>query len=51
MMVLLEGSVGVQTKMNINERPKYLKIMQERYVPPDRAGRTELLDEMERTAR
>ena len=39
----------VQTKMNINERRKYLKIMQERYVPSNRAGRIELLDEMERT--
>jgi hypothetical protein len=39
----------VQTKMNINERRKYLKIMQERYMPSDRAGRTELLDEMGRT--
>lgn len=40
----------IHTTMNISERPKYLKMMQERYVLSNRSGRTLLLDEMEHMA-
>jgi hypothetical protein len=39
--------MSIEDKMTIDERRKYLKKMQERYLRADRQGRGQLLDEME----
>jgi hypothetical protein len=39
--------MSIEDKMTIDERRKYLKKMQERYLQADRRGRGQLLDEME----
>lgn len=39
--------MATKEKMTINERYKYLRMMQERYWAADRRGRSRLLDEME----
>jgi hypothetical protein len=39
--------MSIEDKMTIDERRKYLKKMQERYLQADRKGRGHLLDEME----
>lgn len=42
------GTMPTEIRMNINERRKYLMIVQPRYLASNRKGRTELLDEMQR---
>ena len=39
--------MSIEDRMTIDERRKYLKKMQERYLEADRPGRGHLLDEME----
>jgi len=39
--------MSIEDKMTVNERRKYLRKMQERYLQADRIGRGHLLDEME----
>jgi hypothetical protein len=39
--------MSIEDKMTIDERRKYLRKMQERYLQADRTGRGQLLDEME----
>ena len=42
-----EGTMPTKEKMTIDERYKYLCIMQKRYRPATRKERGQLLDEME----
>ena len=39
--------MSIEDKMNIDERRKYLRKMQKRYIEASRKGRSRLLDEME----
>lgn len=45
--MLLGGAMSIEDKMTIDERRKYLRKMQERYLQADRKERGQLLDEME----
>jgi len=47
MIMLPEGKMSTEDKMNIDERRKYLRRMKRRYVQADRKERGRLLDEME----
>ena len=47
MIMLLEGTMSTDDKMTIDERWKYLRRMQKRYLKAKRAERGRLLDEME----
>jgi hypothetical protein len=42
-----EGAMPNKERMTIDERYKYLRMMQQRYRPATRKGRSQLLDEME----
>jgi hypothetical protein len=45
--MLPEGTMSIEDRMTIDERRKYLRVMQERYLQADRKERGRLLDEME----
>ncbi len=47
MIMLPEGTMSTDDKMTIDERWKYLRRMQKRYLKANRTGRSQLLAEME----
>lgn len=49
--MLPEGATSTQEQMTIDERYKYLRLMQPRYFKADRQARSALLDEMEQVTR
>ena len=44
---LTEGAMSIDERMSLDERRKYLRIRQKRYVSENRVGKSQLLDEME----
>jgi hypothetical protein len=46
-IILLEGMMSIDDEMTVDERRKYLRRMQKRYVEASRRKKGELLDEME----